>query len=91
MRALLYTLSHSYTWMITRLTLSDLLDRAAHAGANRYLDTRGNITDAVTFTEAVIDGLASGGGLFVPEQIPQLTLDEIIGLADVPYPVRAVD
>lgn len=89
MRALLYTLSHSYTWMITRLTLSDLLDRAAHAGANRYLDTRGNITDAVTFTEAVIDGLASGGGLFVPEQIPQLTLDEIIGLADVPYPVRA--
>ena len=31
---------------------------------NRYIDTRGAVTEPVNFTEAVIDGLAPGGGLF---------------------------
>ena len=69
--------------------MSNLLDRISHFGANRYVDTRG-ITDApVSFTKAVIDGLAPGGGLFVPEAIPVLTLDEITSLANLSYPQRA--
>jgi threonine synthase len=59
------------------------------ANTNRYIDTRGAVADAVTFTEAVIDGLASGGGLYVPETIPELTLNEICALADMPYAQRA--
>ena len=31
---------------------------------NLYLDTRGNVTQPVPFTQAVIDGLAQGGGLY---------------------------
>ena len=30
----------------------------------RYVDTRGAVTNPVAFTEAVVDGLAPGGGLF---------------------------
>lgn len=56
---------------------------------NRYIDTRGIVKEAVPFTEAVIDGLAQGGGLFVPEHIPQLSLDDICALADLPYAQRA--
>ena len=56
---------------------------------NRYIDTRGKAPHAATFTEAVIDGLAPGGGLYVPERIPQMTMDEILSLAQVPYAQRA--
>ena len=38
---------------------------------NLYIDTRGKAPQATTFTEAVIDGLAPGGGLYVPETIPR--------------------
>lgn len=37
----------------------------------RYVSTRGN-TPAMTFTDAVITGLAPDGGLLVPEEIPQI-------------------
>lgn len=56
---------------------------------NFYTDTRGHCTSPVTFTEAVIDGLATGGGLYVPEQVPELSLDEICELAQLPYAQRA--
>ncbi len=56
---------------------------------NRYVDTRGATKEPATFTEAVIDGLASGGGLYVPESIPELTLDDICNLATLPYAERA--
>lgn len=39
--------------------------------------------------EVIKQGLASDGGLFVPEEIPQLTADEIKELCNLPYPVRA--
>ena len=55
----------------------------------RYIDTRGNTKDPLAFSEAVLHGMASGGGLYVPEQIPSMTLDEIIALAEVPYAQRA--
>lgn len=56
---------------------------------NRYIDTRGKVEDPITFTEALVKGLAQGGGLFVPEALPSFTLDEIVSLADEPYAKRA--
>ena len=56
---------------------------------NRYIDTRGVTTEPVTFTQAVINGLADGGGLYVAQEIPQLTLSQILALADMPYAQRA--
>ena len=45
---------------------------------NRYIDTRGRCAAPVTFTEAVVKGLAEGGGLFVPETLPKLSLESIL-------------
>lgn len=56
---------------------------------NLYRDTRGRAGDPVPFTQAVVDGLAAGGGLYVPEHIPHFTLDEIVDLASVLYAQRA--
>ena len=58
-------------------------------GENSYIDTRGAVVEAVPFTEAVVDGLAPGGGLFVPQRVPTLTIDEICALAELPYAQRA--
>ncbi len=55
----------------------------------RYIDTRGLSGEAVPFTQAVVNGLAKGGGLYVPTEIPQLNLDQIIALANMPYAERA--
>ncbi len=56
---------------------------------NRYIDTRGACDKPATFTEAVIRGLAAGGGLYVPETIPELTLNEICAISEMPYALRA--
>lgn len=57
--------------------------------SNKYTDTRGNIKNAVDFSQAVVDGMACGGGLYVPEEIPKLSLEEILALAKMPYAKRA--
>lgn len=57
----------------------------------RYIDTRGNTAEALTFSEALLKGMAPGGGLFVPESLPHMELDEIVALADVPYAKRAAN
>lgn len=54
-----------------------------------YLDTRGLDTSRPTFSDVVVKGIAAGGGLYVPEELPTLSLDEILGLADLPYWQRA--
>ncbi len=54
-----------------------------------YRDTRGLDDTPRTFTDTVIAGIAPGGGLYVPETVPALTLPDIVGLARVPYPDRA--
>lgn len=64
-------------------------DRAQAFGKNRYIDTRGCCQKPASFTEAVINGLARGGGLYVPESVPVFSLDEIIALAELPYAQRA--
>ena len=56
---------------------------------NNYVDTRGICKTPVAFTEAVVNGLATGGGLYVPEHIPHMNLDEIIELGNLPYAERA--
>ena len=56
---------------------------------NCYIDTRGNVKTPLSFTEALVKGLAQGGGLFVPQNLPSFGLDEIIALADLPYAQRA--
>jgi len=43
----------------------------------------------VTGAEAIVKGLASDGGLFVPESFPQLTREEFDGLITMSYPERA--
>jgi threonine synthase len=54
-----------------------------------YLDTRGLDDSRPAFSEVVIKGIAGGGGLYVPETLPSLALDEILGLARRTYPERA--
>jgi threonine synthase len=45
----------------------------------------------VPFSEAILQGIAPGGGLFVPEQVPDFTLAEIEALGRMPYWQRAAD
>ncbi|MBE0477112.1 MAG: threonine synthase [Coriobacteriia bacterium] len=55
----------------------------------RYLDTRGLDTTRPAFCGVVVKGIAAGGGLYVPEELPALTLPEILAFADWPYWRRA--
>jgi threonine synthase len=55
----------------------------------RYLDTRGLDATRPTFSSAVVKGIAEGGGLYVPERLPDLTLDEILAFATWSYQRRA--
>jgi threonine synthase len=54
-----------------------------------YRDTRGLDALPRTFTDTVVKGIAPGGGLYVPEQVPTLSLGEILALAALPYAKRA--
>jgi threonine synthase len=56
---------------------------------NTYTDTRGLAPEALTFTQAIVAGIAEGGGLFVPRVMPRLALDEIIELGRLPYAAQA--
>ncbi|MDP2299745.1 MAG: hypothetical protein Q8M55_03425, partial [Actinomycetota bacterium] len=55
----------------------------------RYLDTRGHDASLPAFSRAVVKGIAPGGGLYVPERLPEFTLAEIVAFADRPYWRRA--
>ncbi|MDZ4064123.1 MAG: threonine synthase, partial [Coriobacteriia bacterium] len=54
-----------------------------------YTDTRGLGPGHRPFTEVVVKGIAPGGGLFVPEALPTLTLEAILVFAEMPYWRRA--
>lgn len=56
----------------------------------KYYSTR-NSTLKVSAAQAIAQGLASDGGLFVPESIPQVSIDEIKTLCAMDYRRRAVD
>ena len=53
-----------------------------------YVSTRGN-GGSVSAAEAIKTGLASDGGLFMPELIPTLTTEEILSLIPLSYAERA--
>ena len=53
----------------------------------RFVSTRGK--EKVTGAEAIVKGLASDGGLFVPESFPQVSSDELIKMGDMNYAERA--
>jgi threonine synthase len=54
-----------------------------------YQDTRGLCDRPRRFTEAILEGIAPGGGLFVPERLPQVTVEDLLKLAGLPYFERA--
>ena len=54
----------------------------------KYISTRGN-NQEMTSAEAIIAGLANDGGLFVPDEIPQVSMEFIKQLADLSYQERA--
>ncbi|PVI08587.1 threonine synthase-like protein [Periconia macrospinosa] len=47
---------------------------SSHTASQRYLSTRGGSYD-FSFEDVVLKGLASDGGLFIPEEIPSLPSD----------------
>lgn len=51
-----------------------------------FFSTRDSQRNLFTSAQAIKQGLASDGGLFVPEEIPTLTLEEINGLTKKAYP-----
>lgn len=55
----------------------------------KYVSTRGQNNDSVSSAYAIKTGLASDGGLFMPETIPQIDLEFIKSLAPLSYPERA--
>ncbi len=56
-----------------------------------YVSTRGGVTaDAkLGSADAIKIGLCSDGGLFMPEELPKVTVEEIVALSGESYPVRA--
>ncbi len=55
----------------------------------KYQSTRGISNENLTSAQIIKQGLALDGGLFIPEEIPTLSLDEIKSLCGEAYPVRA--
>ncbi len=56
----------------------------------RLISTRDHNVTA-TAAQAFLKGIAPGGGLFVPEEYPAFSTQEIAAMASVPYQKRAVD
>jgi threonine synthase len=54
-----------------------------------FHDTRGGDAESRTFTEVVVRGIAPGGGLYVPDELPHFSLEEILVFASWPYWRRA--
>ena len=50
----------------------------------KFISTRGQ-APALSFEDVVLTGLASDGGLYVPESIPQFSADEIAAMRGLPY------
>ena len=50
----------------------------------RYISTRGQ-APALSFEEVVLTGMASDGGLYVPETVPQLSTEDLAAMAGLSY------
>ena len=53
-----------------------------------YKSTRDSSVN-ISSAEAIVQGISSDGGLFVPSEIPAITMDEITKLGDMSYSERA--
>ncbi len=56
----------------------------------KYLSTRGHAQGA-GFTDILLEGLASDGGLAVPEQWPRITAPKLAAMRDLAYPQLAFE
>ena len=54
----------------------------------KYVSTRGQ-APSLDFAEVTLAGLASDGGLYLPEEWPQFSPDEIRAMRGLPYPELA--
>ena len=54
-----------------------------------YHDTRGLDPAPKTFTDVIVQGIAPGGGLYIPVELPTLTLNEVLTFSTMPYWRRA--
>ena len=54
-----------------------------------YQSTRGKSGESLSAAQIIKQGLALDGGLFIPDEIPTLTDDEIRALCSISYPERA--
>ncbi len=52
-----------------------------------FISTRGG--EKVTGAQAIVQGLAKNGGLFVPEKFPKVSRDELEKMQEMNYPERA--
>ena len=50
----------------------------------QYISTRGGAPH-LRFEEAMLTGLARDGGLYVPQEIPQMTMGDIKALSELSY------
>ncbi len=50
----------------------------------KYISTRGSAA-ALSFEDVVLTGLASDGGLYVPERLPQFSAQDMAGMAGMSY------
>ena len=55
----------------------------------QYISTRGQAS-SLSFEEAVLAGLASDGGLYVPQTMPKFRVEEISSWSDLSYPELAL-
>ena len=52
-----------------------------------FISTRGG--EKVTGAQAIVQGLAKNGGLFVPEKFPKVSCEELEAMQEMSYPERA--
>ena len=56
----------------------------------QYISTRG-LAPPLQFDDVLLEGLASDGGLYVPEKWPKLSKSEFADLKDLSYPEMALE
>ncbi|MDZ4227414.1 MAG: threonine synthase, partial [Patescibacteria group bacterium] len=54
----------------------------------RYVSTRGE-GKPQTFSRILLEGLSADGGLYVPEEYPKVTPEELAKMRDMSYPELA--
>lgn len=54
-----------------------------------FTDSRRLSDGRATFTDVIVEGIAPGGGLFAPQVLPELTIEEILAFSAMPYWRRA--